>query len=71
VVGVEMAKVFGSLVEFQSELADAAEKLVVIDFSPFFHSLVEKYPDLSALTYFTTGIYVYMGIECLPYMYIM
>ncbi|KAH0628376.1 hypothetical protein JD844_009452 [Phrynosoma platyrhinos] len=44
-------------VEFQAELVSAGDKLVVVDFSatwcgpckmikPFFHSLVEKYPDV-------------------------
>nr|XP_060618491.1 thioredoxin-like [Anolis sagrei ordinatus] len=53
----KMVKVIGSLVEFQTELENAAGKLVVIDFSatwcgpckmikPFYHSLCEKYPDV-------------------------
>ncbi|KAK9408083.1 thioredoxin [Crotalus adamanteus] len=52
-----MVKIVGSLTEFRTELADAGDKLIVVDFSatwcgpckmikPFFHSMVEKYPDV-------------------------
>ncbi|XP_048359165.1 thioredoxin-like [Sphaerodactylus townsendi] len=52
-----MVKAIGSLVEFNTELESAVGKLVVVDFSatwcgpckmikPFFHSLIEKYPDV-------------------------
>nr|XP_020646759.1 thioredoxin-like [Pogona vitticeps] len=53
----KMVKTVGSLDEFRTQLADNDGKLIVIDFSatwcgpckmikPFFHSLVEKYPDV-------------------------
>uniref|UniRef100_A0A8D0G3X9 Thioredoxin n=1 Tax=Sphenodon punctatus TaxID=8508 RepID=A0A8D0G3X9_SPHPU len=52
-----MVKIVECLIEFQSELTSAGDKLIVVDFSatwcgpckmikPFFHSLVEKYPDV-------------------------
>ncbi|XP_015674703.1 thioredoxin [Protobothrops mucrosquamatus] len=52
-----MVKIVGDLTEFRSELSDAGDKLIVVDFSatwcgpckmikPFFHSMVEKYPDV-------------------------
>ncbi|CAI5796530.1 thioredoxin [Podarcis raffonei] len=53
----KMVKTVGSLTEFQAELTNAGGKLIVVDFSatwcgpckmikPFFHSLLEKYPDV-------------------------
>ncbi|XP_032070141.1 thioredoxin [Thamnophis elegans] len=52
-----MVKIIGDLNEFQAELANAGTKLIVVDFSatwcgpckmikPFFHSMVEKYPEV-------------------------
>ncbi|XP_007499018.2 thioredoxin-like [Monodelphis domestica] len=52
-----MVKTIESMENFYSELKEAGEKLVVVDFSatwcgpckmikPFFHSLYEKYPDV-------------------------
>ncbi|XP_034266461.1 thioredoxin isoform X1 [Pantherophis guttatus] len=52
-----MVKIVGDLTEFRTELTNAGTKLIVIDFSatwcgpckmikPFFHSMVEKYPDV-------------------------
>ncbi|XP_033029370.1 thioredoxin-like [Lacerta agilis] len=53
----KMVKTVGNLMEFQTELTNAGGKLIVVDFSatwcgpckmikPFFHSLLEKYPDV-------------------------
>uniref|UniRef100_A0A8C5SG75 Thioredoxin n=1 Tax=Laticauda laticaudata TaxID=8630 RepID=A0A8C5SG75_LATLA len=50
-------EIWGSMTEFQAELSNAGSKLIVVDFSatwcgpckmikPFFHSMVEKYPDV-------------------------
>ncbi|XP_007424609.1 thioredoxin [Python bivittatus] len=52
-----MVKIVGDLTEFRTELSSAGSKLIVVDFSatwcgpckmikPFFHSMVEKYPDV-------------------------
>ncbi|XP_058025152.1 uncharacterized protein LOC131191241 [Ahaetulla prasina] len=52
-----MVKIVGDLTEFRAELSNAGTKLIVVDFSatwcgpckmikPFFHSMVEKYPDV-------------------------
>ncbi|XP_070794672.1 thioredoxin isoform X1 [Pituophis catenifer annectens] len=52
-----MVKIVGDLTEFRAELTNAGTKLIVVDFSatwcgpckmikPFFHSMVEKYPDV-------------------------
>ncbi|XP_060093148.1 thioredoxin [Heteronotia binoei] len=53
----KMVKTVGNMEEFSLELANAASKLIVVDFSatwcgpckmikPFYHSLAEKYPDV-------------------------
>ncbi|KAM6473162.1 thioredoxin [Liasis olivaceus] len=52
-----MVKIVGDLTEFRTELSSGGGKLIVVDFSatwcgpckmikPFFHSMVEKYPDV-------------------------
>ncbi|XP_026569170.1 thioredoxin domain-containing protein 2-like [Pseudonaja textilis] len=52
-----MVKIVGDLTEFRAELSNAGSKLIVVDFSatwcgpckmikPFFHSMVEKYPEV-------------------------
>uniref|UniRef100_U3FYX3 Thioredoxin n=1 Tax=Micrurus fulvius TaxID=8637 RepID=U3FYX3_MICFL len=52
-----MVKIIGDMTQFRAELSNAGSKLIVVDFSatwcgpckmikPFFHSMVEKYPDV-------------------------
>ncbi|XP_044283816.1 thioredoxin-like [Varanus komodoensis] len=55
--GAKMVLVVGSMIEFDTALKESPSKLIVVDFSatwcgpckmikPFYHSLVEKYPDV-------------------------
>ncbi|XP_003227375.1 thioredoxin [Anolis carolinensis] len=76
----KMVTVVGSLVEFQSELDNAAEKLVVVDFSatwcgpckmikPFFHSLSEKYPDVTFIEIDVDDaqdVAAHCDVKCMP-----
>ncbi|XP_063151053.1 thioredoxin [Candoia aspera] len=52
-----MVKIIGDVTEFRATLLSSGDKLIVVDFSatwcgpckmikPFFHSMVEKYPDV-------------------------